>query len=121
VTRRASVLGLVALAAVTLLGAKGCENPNPEGVTDRGSVTGRLVDANHQDQPIPTATIQIGTQVMRISPADKGAFTVAGVPTGTQTIAISSPGYNTYTAQVVVRKDQTSELGLIGLQSTTGL
>jgi hypothetical protein len=117
---RASVLGLI--AAVALMGAKGCENPNPTGVTDRGGVTGTLVDAAHPTQAIPTATIQIGTQVTRISPSDGGKFTLNDVPTGTQTIQISSPGYSAYSASVVVRKGEVTAIPQpIGLASLTGL
>jgi hypothetical protein len=106
---------------VTLLGAKGCENPNPQGVTDTGSVVGTIVDAKTPTVAVQTATIQIGVQVTRLSPADQGKFTINNVPTGTQTIQISSPGYSTYSTQVVVRKGQTSELNVIGLASATGL
>ena len=106
---------------MALLGAKGCENPNPQGVTDVGSVVGTIVDAKTPTQAIGTATIQIGVQVTRLSPADQGKFTINNVPTGTQTITISSPGYATYSTQVVVRKNQTSELNVIGLASATGL
>jgi Carboxypeptidase regulatory-like domain len=96
-------------------------NPNGQGVTDTGTVVGTVVDAKTPTQPINTATIQIGIQVTRLSPADQGRFTVNNVPTGTQTIQISSPGYSTYTSQVVVRKNQTSDLNVIGLASATGL
>jgi hypothetical protein len=96
-------------------------NPNGLGVTDTGSVVGTLVDAKSQTLPIQTATIQIGLQVRRLSPSDNGQFTIDSVPTGTQTITISSPGYTSYSAQVIVRKGQGTELGLIGLASTTGL
>jgi hypothetical protein len=117
---RASVLGLI--AAVALMGAKGCDNPNGQGVTDRGGVTGTLVEAAHPTQAIPTATIQIGTQVTRITPTDGGKFTLNEVPTGTQTIQISSPGYTPYTAQVVVRKGEVTAIPQpIGLTSQTGL
>lgn len=103
------------------MGASGCENPNPQGVTDTGSVVGTIVDARTPTQAIGTATIQIGLQVVRLSPADQGKFTVNNVPTGTQTIQISSPGYATYTTQIVVRKGQTSDINVIGLASATGL
>jgi hypothetical protein len=96
-------------------------NPNGLGVTDTGSVVGTIVDAKNQTQPIQSVTIQIGLQVRRLSPSDNGQFTIDNVPTGTQTITISSPGYASYSAQVIVRKGQTTELGLIGLASTTGL
>ncbi len=109
------------MASVALLGAKGCENPNALGVTDTGRVVGTLVEAAHQTQAIQSATIQIGVQVTRISPADGGKFHLENVPTGTQTVQISSPGFSTYTTQAVVRKDQTSELGVLGLTSQTGI
>ena len=115
------MLALFAACALTLMGAKGCENPNPQGVTDTGSVVGTVVDAKTPTQPVQSATIQIGVQVTRLSPADQGKFTLNGVPTGTQTVQISSPGYGTYSTQVIVRKGQTSDIGVIGLASTTGL
>jgi len=114
-TRRASVIGLFAVPAAC------APNPNGPGVTDTGSVVGTVVDARDPTQPVPSATTQIGLQVPRLSPADTGRFTVNNVPTGTQTIQISSPGYATYSSQVVVRKDQTSDIGVIGLASVTGM
>ena len=104
-----------------LLGASGCDNPNGQGVTERGRVVGTLVNAAHPTEPLQTATIQIGTQVTRISPADKGSFHLDEVPTGTQTVQISSPGFSTYSAPVVVRKGETSDLNVVGLTSQTGL
>ena len=109
------------VASLALMGAKGCENPNAQGVTDIGRVVGTLVEAAHPTQPLQTATIQIGLQVTRISPADGGKFHLDNVPTGTQTLQISSPGFSSYTAQAVVRKDQTTDLGVVGLTSLTGL
>lgn len=78
---------------------------------------GTLVNAANPTQPVPTAVIQIGVQTMRLSPADGGKFVLPNVPTGTQGVAINSPGFIGYSAQVVVRKDQTSDLGVIGLAS----
>ncbi len=114
-TRRASVLALFALLAAC------APNPNGQGVTDTNTIVGTVVDAAHPTEPVNTATIQIGLQVNRLSPSDKGMFTLNNVPTGTQTISISSPGFNTYSAPVVVRKGDPINLGVIGLQSTTGL
>ena len=96
-------------------------NPNGQGVAEFGSVQGRVVEAKNPSQPIGTFTVAIGGQSVSVSPAAQGAFKVDHVPTGTQTITISSPGYTSYSAQVIVRKGQTTELGLIGLASTTGL
>ncbi|HEX3465487.1 MAG TPA: carboxypeptidase regulatory-like domain-containing protein [Candidatus Elarobacter sp.] len=112
---RASVLTLT--AALAACGP----NPNGQGVTDRGSVVGTIVDAKANTVPINSATVQIGLQVTRLSTSDQGKFTMSNVPTGTQTIVISSPGYQTYSSQVIVRKGQTSDVGVIGLASATGL
>ncbi|HTD36810.1 MAG TPA: carboxypeptidase regulatory-like domain-containing protein [Candidatus Limnocylindrales bacterium] len=112
---RASVLGLTAV-----LSACG-PNPNGQGVTDTGSVVGTIVDAKTPTVAINSATVQIGLQVTRLSTSDQGKFTMSNVPTGTQTIVISSPGYQTYSSQVIVRKGQTSDIGVIGLASATGL
>jgi hypothetical protein len=115
-TRRASVLALF-VAVLTAC----APNPNGQGVTDTNTIVGTVVDAANPTQPVQTATIQIGVQVTRLSPADRGQFTLNNVPTGTQTITISSIGFNTYSAPVVVRKGDPIQLGVIGLQSTTGL
>jgi hypothetical protein len=111
----ASVLGLAAALSAC------APNPNGQGVTDTGSVVGTIVDARTPTQAINSATVQIGIVVTRLSSSDKGQFTMNNVPTGTQTIVISSPGYATYSGQVIVRKDQTTDVGVIGLASATGL
>jgi len=115
-TRRACVFGLLAI-----LGAC-APNPNAGGVADFGSVVGTIVDAKSQ-QPLTSAAIQIGIQVVRISAADKGQFRVDNVPVGTQSATISSPGYQTYTLDgIVVHKNETTVIpNPIGLVSTTGL
>jgi CarboxypepD_reg-like domain len=94
-------------------------NPNAAGVTDTGTVIGAVVDAKTK-QPLQTATIQIGAQSRYLSPSDTGQFTFQRVPIGTQPVLIKSPGYNGYPTQVVVRKDQTSDLHVIGLTPSTG-
>jgi hypothetical protein len=109
-TRRASVFGLFALLSVPLLGANGCQNPNAGGVTDTGTITGRLVQTSDPTQPIQQAVISVGLQTYRLSPNDNGAFTIANVPIGTQTVRIDSVGYKPVTLQVVVRKDQTTDI-----------
>jgi Carboxypeptidase regulatory-like domain len=83
-------------------------------------VIGRVVDAKTQ-QPLPTAVVNIGGQTRYLSPSDQGGFTVQRVQIGTQPVLIHSPGYNDYSGSVVVRKDQTSDLNLIGLAPTSGL
>jgi hypothetical protein len=102
--------GLLALAAAC------SPNPNAQGVTDMGTVIGRIVDARTQ-QPIPTVVVNVGGQTRYLSPADQGGFTLT-VQIGTQPVLIHSPGYSDYSGSVVVRKAATSDIGLIGLAST---
>jgi len=115
-TRRASVLGLMALFVAC------SPNPNGQGVAEFGSVQGRVVDAKTQ-QPIQTFTVSIGGQSVSVSPASQGAFQVGNIPTGTQQLTIYSIGYQTYTLPgVVVQKNQVTNIDeLIGLVSSTGL
>lgn len=111
-TRRASVLRLFALClALPLAGAKGCDNPNEQGVTDRGYVTGRLVDAASPTTPISTATVQIGTLVYRLVGSDRGGFTIQNVPTGTQHVHIDAIGYIAADVDVIVHKDKPADIG----------
>jgi hypothetical protein len=81
-----------------------------------GTVTGRVVDAKTQ-QPIPTVVVEVGGQTRYLSPSDQGGFTVT-VQIGTQPVLIHAAGYSNYNGSVVVRKGETSDIGLIGLAST---
>jgi len=116
-TGRASVLGLFALLAAC------APNPNGLGVTDTGTITGRLVDAKTQ-APINSATVAVGAQAVRLTASDSGGFTLT-VPIGTQTVDINALGYVPAHLQVVVHKNQPSCItdGCVpyGLQSQTGL
>ena len=110
-TRLASVIGLVAAVAIA-----GCApNPNGQGVTDTGTVTGRVVDASHPTEGVPSAVVQVGYRITRLTPGDKGGFTLTGVQTGTQPVLITSPGFATYQGSVVVHKDQVSDISYIAL------
>jgi hypothetical protein len=104
------VVGLLALLAFPVAGCS--PNPNALGVTDTGTVTGRLVDGRTPTQPIQQALVSIGTQTYRLAPSDNGAFTIANVPVGTQTVSITAIGYQPVTLQVVVRKDQTTDISV---------
>ncbi len=113
-SRTAFAAGLIAVATLG-----GCQNPNPDGVTDFGTITGRLVDANSQ-QPIAQAQLHVGTVVQNIAPNDKGGFVLNHVPIGQQTVYITVIGYTLPPeaqggVSVIVQKDQNSDLGVIQL------
>jgi hypothetical protein len=103
------------MAGVLALSAACSPNPNALGVTDMGTVIGRVVDAQTQ-QAIPAVVVNVGGQTRYLSPSDQGGFTIT-VQIGTQPILIHSPGYSDYNGSVVVRKGATSDIGLIGLAS----
>jgi len=114
-SRRASVIGLVALLAAC------SPNPNGMGVADFGSVSGTVVDSKTQ-QPIPQFTVSIGGQSRTVSPASNGAYSVTNIPIGTQQLTIFAIGYQTYVQPgIVVLTNQTTQIPTIGLASTTGL
>ncbi|MDB5070359.1 MAG: hypothetical protein JWM87_1470 [Candidatus Eremiobacteraeota bacterium] len=116
-TRRASVIGLFAVLAAC------APNPNGQGVTDTGTITGRLLDAKTQ-QPINSATVAVGAQAVRLSASDAGGFTLT-VPIGTQSVDINAIGYVPAHLRVVVHKNQQSCItdGCVpyGLEPQTGL
>jgi hypothetical protein len=113
-SRTAFAAGLIAVATLG-----GCSNPNPNGVTDTGTITGRLVDANSQ-LPIAQAQLRVGTVVQNVAPADKGGFTLNNVPIGQQTVYITAIGYTLPPEDqggisVIVQTGQNSDLGVIQL------
>ena len=116
-TRGASVIGLFALLAAC------APNPNGQGVTDTGTITGRLLDAKTQ-QPINSATVAVGAQAVRLSASDAGGFTLT-VPIGTQSVDINAIGYVPAHLRVVVHKNQQSCItdGCVpyGMEPQTGL
>jgi hypothetical protein len=96
-------------AAIFVLAACG-PNPNPNGVTDTGSINGVVIDSK-TNQPLPTATVYVGTIVHNIVPSDHGQFTLNNVPIGQQTLVIQAIGYPTEREVIAVTKGQNSNAG----------
>jgi len=88
-------------------------NPNPNGVTDTGTIAANVLDAK-TGQPLPTATVYVGTIVHNIVPSDKGAFTLYNVPIGQQTLTVQAIGYATDQEVIAVTKGQNSLAGDAG-------
>jgi hypothetical protein len=109
-SRSAFALGMIMLLAA-------CGNPNPNGVTESGTITGRLIDAKTQ-QPIPSAVISVGTIVQNLTPSNAGGFVLSNVPVGQQTLTISAIGYAPLQEQVIVQMGQESSLGDLPLTPT---
>ncbi len=62
-----------------------------------------------------SAVVTVGFRSTRLSAGERGGFVLDGVPTGTQPVIITSPGFASYNGSVIVRKDQSSDIGTIGL------
>jgi hypothetical protein len=109
-----------AFAALCALLAACGPNPNPNGETHNGFIVGTILDAA-TGQPVPSATIVVGTIVRNLVASDNGKFILAGVPIGNQTLVIRSIGYTTETETILVTTGNTSkagDAGLVRLQST---
>jgi len=86
------------------------------GVADYGTVVGRIVDRDSM-QPIAGATISIGNIVSITATIDQGGFVLRNVPVGTGTITISAIGWQSYRADIKVRRNAQTDIGVIGLPS----
>jgi hypothetical protein len=95
-------------------------NPNPNGETHMGAIVGTILDASN-GQPVPRATVVVGTIVRNLVASDGGKFTLEGVPIGNQTLVIRAIGFTTETETILVTTGNTSkagDAGLVRLQST---
>jgi hypothetical protein len=109
-----------AFAAMGCMLAACGPNPNPNGETHLGSIVGTVIDAGN-GQPVPSATVVVGTIVRNLVASDDGKFTLEGVPIGNQTLVIRAIGYATETETILVTTGNTSkagDAGLVRLQST---
>ena len=102
---------------IVLMGA-GCQNPNGGGVQDFGTITGRLLDAR-TGAPLSVSGVYISVGATVVSLVDsQGGFTIPHVPIGKQTVTVNAIGYETYSFQVNIVKNQNSDAGYIKLTST---
>ena len=66
------------------------------------------------NRPIPSALVSVGSLYTASADAT-GAFTIARVPEGDQTVTARAAGYSTASADTTVAKDQTVSIGYIRL------
>jgi hypothetical protein len=109
---------LFCLLSASVLVAAGCSNPNGQGVQQFGTITGRLLD-DRTGAPVTTSPIYISVGSNVVSQVDnQGGFTIPHVPIGKQTVQVNAIGYQPYSFEVNVVKDQTSDAGYVKLKST---
>jgi len=115
--RKLWVLGFVLLLSLGANGG-GCNNPNPNGVTEYGSVVGRVLDATN-NRPVAGALVSVGS-VYTAYADPSGAFTLINIPIGEQEVSADAPGYERATVTARVHKDQTTNGGYIRIMPLTG-
>ncbi len=104
------VLGMIVLFAL----GDGCSaSPGVVGVQDYGQVVGRVLDAM-TNRPIPAAIVSVGSLYTASADA-RGAFVLARVPAGDQTVTARAPGYSTADGDVTVLKDKYASVGYLRL------
>jgi hypothetical protein len=106
----------VAFGVGLVLALAACKTPDGVNAVAFGTVTGRVVDTQSL-LPIAGASITLGNLVQITAPSDNGAFILRNVPVGTQNLRIDARGWQRYTVAVTVTKDQTTDVGVIGLPS----
>jgi hypothetical protein len=92
---RRLTLGGVAVVASGMLGCSGSSRP----MSDTADVSGTVVE-EVTFAPIAGAEVSIGEE--RVRSASDGTFTLTGVESGAQTLAVSAAGYEPYTKSVTL-------------------
>lgn len=85
------VLSLVALGSIATI-AVGCGGGDGGGGGGAATITGQAVDDGSL-QPVRNAVAEVGGKTSAPTAAN-GVFTIAGVPTGTQTVRVTAPGHD---------------------------
>ena len=96
-----------------LLTLAGCANPSFIGVQDFGTVYGNAVSST--GQPVTSALVSSTGSTTTQQTAANGSFSLTNVAVGEQTVTVSSPGYLTATADVIVTKNMSVNAGNITL------
>ena len=109
---KALALGFVFFLTVAANGG-GCAPANVVGVQDYGTVVGRVLDAT-TNRPIPGALVSVGSLYTGRADAT-GAFTIAGVPIGSQVVVARAPGFTSNSARVAITKNVTTSAGYVRL------
>jgi hypothetical protein len=115
--RKLWVLGLVTLLCLGANGG-GCNNPNGGGVTQYGTIVGRVLDASN-NQPVPNALVSVGSIYTAYSDP-QGGFAIRGIPIGPQDVTASAPGYERNSARARVHENQTASVGYLRIMPLTG-
>lgn len=106
------------LWTASLLLAAGCSNPNGQGVQEFGTITGRLLD-DRTGQPVNVSPLYVSVGARVVSQLDnQGGFIIPHVPVGKQTVNVNAIGYQPYSFQINVVKNQTSDAGYVRIKST---
>lgn len=100
----------LAIMGAAMIALAGCSNPNGGGVQDFGDVAGRVLNAK-TGQPITAGLVSIGATATQLNTSNQGGFDLRNIPIGTQTITVNVTGYDIFTQQVQVVKNQQTQAG----------
>ncbi|MHB8483183.1 MAG: carboxypeptidase-like regulatory domain-containing protein [Nitrospiria bacterium] len=99
-------IAFVVMAVFPVLMLTGCGSSSSSGGT--GTVSGVITDSS--GAPIGGATVVAGTSSPTAITDKDGNFTITGVPSGTVSINVITPGYNTNTFSVNVSNNATTTI-----------
>jgi hypothetical protein len=102
------------------LGANGggCSNPNPNGVTQYGSIVGRVLDATN-NRPVSGVLVSVGSLYTTYTDPS-GGFTLANIPIGHQHVTANAPGYEENSVPARVLQNQTTSVGYLRIMPIIG-
>ena len=114
-------MGVLARSVVTALATGVAWTTQAGAQVGTGTVNGRVVDSTSQ-QPLAGVTVRISGTTRGTQTQADGAFTLAGVPSGTQPVQVNRIGYAAQQRQVTVTEGATTtvefRLGAVATQLT---
>ena len=115
--RRLWLLGAVLVLSLGANGG-GCSNPNGGGVSQFGSIVGRVLDATN-NRPVGGVLVSVGSLYTTYTDP-QGAFTLTNIPIGNQDVSANSGGYAVSTVRAKVRENQTANIGYLRIAPAIG-
>ena len=82
----------------------GCASPDAVGVQDRGQIVGRIYNAKTQ-AAVTSGQVAVGSINTNSQIGPGGEFSIMA-PIGQQTLTVIAPGYEIYSVEVFVAKNQ---------------
>lgn len=115
--RKIWILGAVLLLSLGANGG-GCSNPNAGGVTQYGTIVGRVLDAT-TNRPVGGVLVSVGSLYTTYTDPS-GGFTLKNIPIGNQDVTANVAGFAVNTIRARVREGQAANVGYLRIVPLTG-